>query len=78
MTSNVVERQERLENATCGRGFSSQTQKKKNVFKNIRIRVNRQNRFENAACGRRFFSKTGEKNLHFQKYSQADKSNSAS
>ena len=58
--------------------FLRKRRKKNYVFKNIRIRVNRQNQFENSACGRGFFSNTGEKNLHFQKYSQADKSNSAS
>ena len=33
MTSNVVDKQKRFENATCGRGFFSKTGEKTSVFK---------------------------------------------
>ena len=44
-----------FENATRGRRFFLNTEKKISVFENIRLRVDGQIRFENATCGRRFF-----------------------
>ena len=39
MTSNIVNKQKRSENATWGRGFFRKRETKTSVFKNIGIRV---------------------------------------
>ena len=69
ITSFVVDRQKRFENATCGRGVFRKRRKKTSVFKNIWIRVNRQKRFENATCERGFFENGRKKPRPFSKIS---------
>ena len=56
----------RFENATCGRRFFLNTEKKASVFENTRLRVDGQIRFKNATCGRRFFLNKEEKIAVFE------------
>ena len=67
MTSNVVDRQKRLENATCGRGFFRKRIKKTPRFQKYPDMWKGKNDLKTLCVDADFFE-NGRKKLHFQKY----------